>query len=98
MPGLAGFSEDEGVRPDFEDLSAAAAWSAVMVTLQQHETPHNKCDLHLAAVRAALAQERRLKLPAALLAPFQVQILLVTVHVHRHRAIGHYTVLLQRDV
>ncbi len=44
-----------------------------MDSLQQHETPHHKHCLHLTAVRAALGKERRLKLPAALLAPFQVQ-------------------------
>ena len=44
-----------------------------MDTLQQHETPQHKHCLHLAAVSAALGKERRLKLPAALLAPFQVQ-------------------------
>ena len=43
----------------------------MMETIEQHETSRHKHRLHLAAVQAALARERRLKLPAALLAPFQ---------------------------
>ncbi|KAL0045451.1 hypothetical protein WJX82_006982 [Trebouxia sp. C0006] len=65
------FDDDAELRPDFEDLSAAATWHAVLDSLRQHETSHHKHCLHLTAVRAALGKERRLKLPAALLAPFQ---------------------------
>ena len=72
----AGSEDEAGLRPDFEGLSAAAAWAAVMDTLRQHETPYHAHGLHLAAVRAALLKQRRLKLPAALLAPFQVHTLL----------------------
>ncbi len=68
----ADFDDDAELRPDFEDLSAATTWHAVLDSLRQHETSHHKHCLHLTAVRAALGKERRLKLPAALLAPFQV--------------------------
>ena len=69
----AAFSEEDEVRPDFEDLSAEAAWGQVTDTLQRcADTQQQQHSLHLAAIRAALAKERRLKLPAALLAPFQV--------------------------
>ncbi len=70
----AGFSDDEDLRPDFEDLSPAVAWNVVMETLLRHETPQHHHCLHLAAIRAALVKERCLKLPAALLAPFQVHL------------------------
>ncbi|KAL0039516.1 hypothetical protein WJX77_000424 [Trebouxia sp. C0004] len=70
-PAFGQASSSQELRPDFEDLSAAAAWHVVMDSLQQHETPRHKHCLHLTAVRAALGKERRLKLPAALLAPFQ---------------------------
>ena len=67
----AGFSQDEELRPDFEDLSPEAAWQSVLETIEQHENGQHKHRLHLAAVQAALAKERRLKLPPPLLAPFQ---------------------------
>lgn len=69
----AGFSQDEELRPDFEDLSPEAAWQSVLETIEQHEHGQHKHRLHLAAVQAALAKERRLKLPPPLLAPFQVR-------------------------
>ena len=59
--------------PDFQDLSAAAAWARVMDTLHRHAGPGQQQGLYLAALRAALQQERLLKLPAPLLAPFQVR-------------------------
>lgn len=68
---FAGFSQDEELRPDFEDLSSEAAWQSVVETIEQHESGQRKHCLHLTAVQAALAKERRLKLPPALLAPFQ---------------------------
>lgn len=67
-----GISQDQELRPDFEDLSPEAAWQSVLETIEQHERGRHKHRLHLAAVQAALAKEHRLKLPPALLAPFQV--------------------------
>lgn len=66
-----GLSQDQELRPDFEDLSPEAAWQSVLETIAQHERGRHIHRLHLAAVQAALAKERRLKLPPALLAPFQ---------------------------
>lgn len=67
----AGLDQEEQLQPDFEDLSAEAAWQSVLDTIDQHESRQHKHRLHLAAVQAALTKEHRLKLPPALLAPFQ---------------------------
>lgn len=80
-----GLGQDAELQPDFEEVSAEAAWQSVLDTIEQHESSHHKHRLHLAAVQAALAKEHRLKLPPALLAPFQAGLHPQPYPVHQHR-------------
>lgn len=68
----AGADDSSSAQADFEGLSPDAAWGVLLQAVQQYDTRQHGCRLHLAAVQAALGRERRLKIPAALLAPFQV--------------------------
>ena len=69
---VAGPEGNGRLQPDLEGLSPDAAWGMLLQTAQQHPANQHGSRLYLAAVQAALAKERRLKLPAPLLAPFQV--------------------------